>query len=228
MPLPWTPPEPEAHPPGRARLAVADEHVRAAVGVARHQVAGQRDEGDEAPVRRDRRRSKLSPLPWTPPGPTLTRSVVPVWRSRTNTSVLPLVSPGTRLLASESKATNRPSAEIAGVAAAIHCPGRRPARGSPAGSCPSGGRGRTRPSMPLVSPGTRLVASETKATKRPSAEIDGIVAVLIALDAARPQAHAFRDAVRPGRHGRAERDRHSRSKHVNSTDRSRHSFLAAA
>ena len=44
--------------------------------------------------------------------PTFTRSVVPVWRSRTNTSVAPLVSPGTRLVASETKATKRPSAEI--------------------------------------------------------------------------------------------------------------------
>src|SRR5437763_329676 len=63
----------------------------------------------------------LSPLPWGPPDATLTRSVVPFSRSRTNTSRphdglqsgVPLVSPGTRLLASDPKATKRPSAEIA-------------------------------------------------------------------------------------------------------------------
>src|SRR5437762_12760714 len=37
-------------------------------------------------------------------------------RSRTNTSVRPLVSPGTRLVADDSKATKRPSPLIAGYA----------------------------------------------------------------------------------------------------------------
>ena len=45
---------------------------------------------------------------------TLTRSVIPVCRSRTNTSCDPLVSPGTRLVAREAKATKRPSALSAG------------------------------------------------------------------------------------------------------------------
>src|SRR4051812_37210054 len=51
---------PDADPLGRARLAVADENVApagfagGAVGVARDQVGGERLEGDEAPVRRDR------------------------------------------------------------------------------------------------------------------------------------------------------------------------------
>ena len=110
----------DADPLGRARLAVADEDVAHAVGVARHQVGGGRAEGDEAPVRRDRRADSCRPLPWAPPELTLTRRVVPVWRSRTNTSVPSLVSPGTRLVASDMKATKRPSAEIAGsIAVAI-------------------------------------------------------------------------------------------------------------
>jgi hypothetical protein len=40
-------------------------------------------------------------------------SVVPVCRSWTNTSVVPLVSPGTRLEANDQKATKRPSALMA-------------------------------------------------------------------------------------------------------------------
>ena len=51
-------------------------------------------------------------LPWMPPVPTLTRSVVLVRRSRTNTSGEVLVSPATRFVAELWKATKRPSAEI--------------------------------------------------------------------------------------------------------------------
>src|SRR3954447_1251686 len=54
------------------------------------------------------------PFAWAPWAPTLTRLVVPVLRSRTKTSVRRLVSSGTRLVASDSKATKRPDAEIAG------------------------------------------------------------------------------------------------------------------
>jgi hypothetical protein len=39
---------------------------------------------------------------------------MPLLRSRTNTSVAPFVSPGTRLVASDAKATSRPSALIEG------------------------------------------------------------------------------------------------------------------
>src|SRR5438552_1490301 len=52
---------------------------------------------------------------WAPAESTLTRSVVAVSRSWTNTSVTPLVSPGTRLVASLANATKRPSAERAGA-----------------------------------------------------------------------------------------------------------------
>src|SRR5438034_4499637 len=55
----------------------------------------------------------LLPLPWAPPEATLTRSVVPVCRSWTNTSDTPFVSPATRSVAALSKATKRPSAERA-------------------------------------------------------------------------------------------------------------------
>ena len=58
---------------------------------------------------------RLSPFPWFPALSTLTRSVVPVRRSWTNTSATPFVSPGTRLMAAEVKATKRPSALIDGM-----------------------------------------------------------------------------------------------------------------
>ena len=50
-PLPWAPPELTLTRSGRARLAVVDKDVVRAVGVARHQVGGDRAEDDEAPVR---------------------------------------------------------------------------------------------------------------------------------------------------------------------------------
>jgi hypothetical protein len=49
---------------------------------------------------------------WAPLERTFARATLPVWRSRTKTSPSPLVSPGTRLVALERKATMRPSAEI--------------------------------------------------------------------------------------------------------------------
>src|SRR6185295_14217624 len=59
---------------------------------------------------------KLPLFPWVPSVATLTRSVWPVVRSRTKTSVTPLVSLGTRLEESDSKATMLPSADTAGGA----------------------------------------------------------------------------------------------------------------
>src|SRR3989344_5694086 len=55
---------------------------------------------------------KLPSLAWSPPGPTLTRTVVFAPRSRMKTSCTALVSPATRVLASEPNTTDRPSAEI--------------------------------------------------------------------------------------------------------------------
>jgi hypothetical protein len=54
----------------------------------------------------------LSLFPWAPVDDTLMRRVVWVVRSRTKTSSVPFVSPGTRFDAEESNATNRPSAEM--------------------------------------------------------------------------------------------------------------------
>ena len=55
----------------------------------------------------------LKKSPWLPALSTLTLSVVPVWRSRTKMSKTPLVSPATRLVASESKAMKRTSSLMA-------------------------------------------------------------------------------------------------------------------
>src|SRR5207302_4811167 len=58
----------------------------------------------------------LRSVPSAPTLATLARSVVPVWRSWTNTSLhqRPFVLSGTRLVAHDWKATKRPSALIAG------------------------------------------------------------------------------------------------------------------
>src|SRR3954452_15587957 len=58
--------------------------------------------------------SPLPALPWAPVLLTLTRSVVPVSRSRTKTSTVPSVSPGTRLSDKDANAMYRPSALTAG------------------------------------------------------------------------------------------------------------------
>ena len=135
---------PEAHAPGRARLAVADEHVDTSVGVARHQVGGIRAEGDEPPVRRERRlEAEAIALDSARPeahAPGRARLAV------ADEHVGPVVGVARHQVGGQtnSKATKRPSAEIAGLELLNYCPGRRPARGSRAGSCPSGGRGRTR------------------------------------------------------------------------------------
>ena len=104
---------------------------------------------------------------------TLTRVVMPVQRSWTKTSTLLLVSPATRLLASEEKATTRPSALMAGL-------DRMPMKPlGPLPSCPRlltltrsvlpVRRSRTKMSaVSFVSPGTRSVARDENATNRPS------------------------------------------------------------
>src|SRR6185436_19592667 len=55
---------------------------------------------------------ELTEFPCAPPVATLTRSVVPLWRSRTKMSGFAFVSPTTRFVAQPVNATNRPSAEI--------------------------------------------------------------------------------------------------------------------
>src|SRR5207244_1030493 len=68
------------------------------------------------PPSAERAAPALGPFPWVPSESTLTRSVVPVCRSWTNTSVAPFVSPATRLVAVLWNATKRPSAERTGPA----------------------------------------------------------------------------------------------------------------
>ena len=112
----------------------------------------------------------LASLPWTPPAETLTRVVCPVARSRSNTSATPLVSPATRLLASEVKTTKRPSALMRALdEAPFACP---PAPSDARVVVPVT-RFRTNTSRtPFVSPATRLGEPETKATSVPSAETE--------------------------------------------------------
>src|SRR5689334_11810195 len=111
------------------------------------------------------------PLPMSPPGlPTLTSVVVPFCRSRTNTSLTPLVSLATRLLASLSKTTYRPSAEAAGEIE-WPLPPPTPVEFTLTRVVVSFVRLRTKTSMnfPLPSLVVRLLASLRNKTKRPSA-----------------------------------------------------------
>ena len=124
-----------AHQPRDAALPVEHEDVGRAVGVAgsTEQIGGRRLEGDVAAVaadRRDRRCRRRAPAPERGAAgerpPMLTRSVLTApassktpspsaSRSCTKTSMRPLVSPGTRLVARDWKAMKRPVALIAGL-----------------------------------------------------------------------------------------------------------------
>src|SRR3954452_7165884 len=99
----------------------------------------------------------------------LTRSVVPFRRSRTNTSEWPFVSPGTRLSLDDQKATKRPCAESVG---GMLLPAALPSNPTLTNSVEPFRRSWMRTSQEVsVSFGTRLVACDLKATKRPSSEI---------------------------------------------------------
>ena len=107
--------------------------------------------------------STLRPFACPPAALTLTRSVVPVWRSWANTSTSPLVSPVTRLVAKEEKATWRPSALIDGMKLmSFDSP---PPVATLTRSVVSAWRSRTKMSASsLVSPDTRFDAVDSKAT----------------------------------------------------------------
>ncbi len=106
--------------------------------------------------------SPEAPMACTPDELTLTRVVVPAWRSRRKTSEVPLVSPGTRLLADDWNATKRPSPLIAGAGswelpALPWAPAELTLTREDAGLW----RSRTNTSVvALVSPATRSVATE--------------------------------------------------------------------
>src|SRR5256885_1385746 len=113
---------------------------------------------------------KLVPLPCAPWEATLTRLVLPALRSRTNPSPAAFPSPAARLAAPEWKATKGPSAEIGGAKLApLAC---APWELTLTRVVLPVLRSRTKTSpTPFVSPATRLLAVESKVTKRPSAEI---------------------------------------------------------
>src|SRR6185436_4304809 len=111
--------------------------------------------------------------PSSPALETLTISVVPASRSRTKTSTVPFVSPGTRFEELEANATNRPSAEIAGTVAPWFA--WAPEDEMLTRSVTPFWRSRTKMSLnPFVSPATRSSLPDWKATKRPLPEIAGL------------------------------------------------------
>ena len=120
----------------------------------------------------------LCQSPWIPSMVTLTRTVVPSARSRTNTSSKPPTSFGTRFVASLPKAMKRPSADTAtdhgdagcGLARSPCAPDDETLTRSVVPACRS--RRNTSATL-LVSSGTSEVASLQKTTKRPSARACG-------------------------------------------------------
>jgi hypothetical protein len=101
----------------------------------------------------------------------LTRSVTPVERTWTKTSLTPFVSLATRFAASDSNVTTFPSAEMAGRTHHLEmvC---APDESTLTRSVVPADRSRTKMSTALfVSPTTRFVAWLANATNRPSAEI---------------------------------------------------------
>jgi hypothetical protein len=150
----------------------------------------------------------LYPLACRPRGPRLTRRLVPARTSRTKMSNSPLVSPATRLVEVEQKATTRPSAESEGrMLNPSLCAPPRPTLTRRVVPAPTS---RTNTSgWPLVSPGTRLVASDEKATKRPSAETAGSPPDPLACT---PPGPTFTRSVLPARAGAAARVRPARAR----------------
>ena len=175
----------------------ADERRRVRLQVAHEHVDGERASSSgcrfEAPELKATKRpsaeiagSEELPSPLAPVAPVarLTSVVVFACRSRTNTSVIASVSSGCRFEASDSNATERPSAEIADrmerpFALAPVAPSAR-LTSVVVFAC----RSRTNTSrIASVSSGCRFVADESKVTKRPSAEIDGWSGDAVALHA---------------------------------------------
>ena len=149
---------PRTRPTGAGRARRCPGCLR----VMRDQVGGPGVEGDEAAVRRDRRAAGDAapgpemPFPCLPALDTLTRLVVPRFRSRTKMSWVPFVSMRRQVGGPDAKATKRPSAEIDGMPGRRWPASRRWTR-SRARSCPCC-RSRTKTSRSsFVSPATRLV-----------------------------------------------------------------------
>src|SRR3989338_3109327 len=124
----------------------------------------------------------LAALPWPPPEATETRMVegvqpppAPRQVSRTKTSATPFKSLATRLVAEEENAMKRPSGVMAGAvleplsasAPAVEIETREVEGVQPPPAPAQVSRTKTS-GAPFVSPATRLLASERKATKRPS------------------------------------------------------------
>ena len=112
--------------------------------------------------------SPLGPLPCSPEAETLTRTVWPAARSRTNTSAAPLVSPATRFVAWDVKTTYCPSALMRAFEdGPLACP---PAPTETRVVWPVAVSRTNTSRALLVSSGTSAGDDETNATSRPSAE----------------------------------------------------------
>ena len=113
----------------------------------------------------------LSLFPCCPVEDTLTRTVRPSTRSRTNTSIAPFVSPRTSFRDVEAKATNLPVEEI--EPRTENAVEGWPFSWTSAMTVVAVSSSRAYTWKPAT--GGSIGPFESKATKRPSAEIDGMV-----------------------------------------------------
>ena len=190
---PSTPPGPTLTRAVVPVLPVVHEDVRAAVRVARHEIAGPGQERHPAAIGADRRPAAVRHSPCDAAG----ANAHPRRRPR-----LPVVHehidarrwcrPPRDCWPADTKATQRPSALMAGAETARRCLGAPGARRSRASSSPSAGRARTRLARRSCRPPPDCSAAELNATQRPSALIAGLAAVRVPLDAAGPDADARR------------------------------------
>ena len=155
-PFPCAPPEStltrSVVPVRRSRTKTSHDAVR----VAGDEVRGGARRTRRSGRRRRSRGRRCRRSPCAPPESTLTRSVVPRWRSRTKTSTVAVRVAGDEVgrvaREGDEAAVGRRSRERS----CRRSPAPRPSRRSRARSCRSGGRARRRPSNPFVSPGDEV------------------------------------------------------------------------
>ena len=188
-PFAWTSALSTLDPCGGAGLAVADEHVPLGVGVGRHQVVGDGVEGHVAAVGAHRREVA---------GAIGLRLVVAHAHSLGGTRRAIAHEHVRHAVGVAGDQVGRPGGEAHHRAVGVQAH----ARALAVGLRPTGGhahprgrprwpaRARTRPTWPLVSPETRLVARDKKATHRAVGADHGRPAVAVGLRTAAGHAHS--------------------------------------
>ena len=136
--------------------------------------------------------------PWVPAVEIDTRSVVPLMRSRTKRSASPFVSPETRVVAFDTKATNLPSPEM--TASLLLDVGWPSSESSDARMVMPRRRSRTKTSVvPFVSVDTRLVADDCKGDESSVAADGRQLRLVVAVASGKAPRNQLERAERPNR-----------------------------